>query len=63
MALLGAEYASSDEDAPSSTVKASHPVAAAAVVAAPDVSLDVWSYHMLRNAPLLTSSRTRCAFK
>lgn len=62
MSLLGTEYASSDEDSPSSG-KVSHTVPATAVLAAPDVSLDVWSYHMLRNAPLLTLSRIQCAFK
>lgn len=42
MALLGAEYASSDEGSPSR--QEPRKTAASIVVAAPEVSLDVWSY-------------------
>ena len=42
MALLGAEYASSDEGSPSR--QQPRKTAASIVVAAPEVSLDVWSY-------------------
>ncbi|KAL8714603.1 MAG: hypothetical protein Q9220_001551 [cf. Caloplaca sp. 1 TL-2023] len=44
MALLGDAYASSDEDV-SSTHFEEKAAAAAPVVAAPDISLDVWSHH------------------
>ena len=51
MALLGVQYASSDEEEehPESTSMV------ASVVAAPDVSLDVWSYHI---STLETNSNT-----
>lgn len=42
MALLSAEYASSDEGSPGPHESAQRP-SAIAVVAAPDVSSDVWS--------------------
>ena len=44
MALLGDEYASSDEDTTTAPVAAPQRTFATSVVAAPDVSLDVWSY-------------------
>lgn len=47
MALLGAEYASSDEDTSLSVMKNTKSTTSTMVVAAPEVSLDVWSYSML----------------
>lgn len=44
MALLGNEYASSDEESASSILKDSAMTVAMPINAAPDVSLDVWSY-------------------
>lgn len=44
MALLGADYASSDEGSPSPRQEPLK-TAASTIVAAPEVSLDVWSYH------------------
>ena len=44
MALLGLDYASSDEESPLPE-KERQQVSANTVVAAPEVSLDVWSYH------------------
>lgn len=44
MALLGAEYASSDEGSPPPNQE-SRKTAPSNIVAAPEVSLDVWSYH------------------
>jgi len=52
MALLGTEYASSDEENTLTPAKGPARTAAASVVAAPDVSLDVWS----RNSPAQDSS-------
>ena len=43
MALLGNEYASSDDEASSTVVETIQKASATPVVAAPDVSLDVWS--------------------
>lgn len=43
MALLGEEYASSDEGDLVSPVKETQISSASTIVAAPDVSLDVWS--------------------
>lgn len=43
MALLGAEYASSDEEHEPSASKDGDVISATAIVAAPQVSLDVWS--------------------
>ena len=44
MALLGLDYASSDEgSAPPEQER--QQISASTVVAAPEVSLDVWSYH------------------
>ena len=45
MALLGDEYNSSDEDVSSQPVAESRNITANSIVAAPEVSLDVWSYH------------------
>ena len=44
MALLGAQYASSDEGSPTPEQETGK-TAASKIVAAPEVSLDVWSYH------------------
>lgn len=44
MALLGAGYASSDEGSPPPE-RETRKIAASTIVAAPEVSLDVWSYH------------------
>lgn len=44
MALLGADYASSDEGSPPPERK-TRKIPASTIVAAPEVSLDVWSYH------------------
>lgn len=44
MALLGAEYASSDDEVLPSISEDIKTTSATAVVAAPEVSLDVWSY-------------------
>ncbi|CAF9905961.1 MAG: hypothetical protein HETSPECPRED_006006 [Heterodermia speciosa] len=46
MALLGAEYASSDEDAPNAPQAEIPPTSTVSVVPAPDVSVDVWSHHL-----------------
>lgn len=43
MALLGAHYASSDEGSPAPRPEP-RKTAASTIVAAPEVSLDVWSY-------------------
>lgn len=61
MALLGAEYASSDEDITPAPVENSNKTAA--IVAAPDVSVDVWSYISILRAIILISSRILCACK
>ena len=47
MALLGREYESSDEGGSPPPTKGSNTTMATQVVAAPDVSLDVWSYNSL----------------
>ena len=47
MALLGVDYASSDEEASSSRDQQRETLASA-IVAAPEVSLDVWSYRSSR---------------
>ena len=44
MALLGDEYGSSDDDAPTNGINGTPNHAVSSVVAAPEVSLDVWSY-------------------
>ena len=44
MALLGSDYASSDEGSPPPRTE-SRKTSASTIVAAPEVSLDVWSYH------------------
>ncbi len=44
MALLGAEYASSDEGATPPPLSSKQKTAAASIVAAPDVLVDVWSH-------------------
>lgn len=44
MALLGTEYASSDEENLPSISYDSKTTSTTAVIAAPEVSLDVWSY-------------------
>ena len=44
MALLGTEYASSDEEIPPRPSSEALKAAATSIVAAPDVSLDVWSH-------------------
>lgn len=53
--LLGADYTSSDEDMPSSAAKTEQTTTATSIVAAPDVSLDVWS-HQSRNHDALTNT-------
>lgn len=50
--LLGADYASSDDDGTSSKGNAEQMTAATPVVAAPDVSLDVWSHQSLNTFAL-----------
>ena len=49
MALLGADYASSDEGSPPPEQEA-RKIAASTIVAAPEVSLDVWSCHSPENS-------------
>ena len=44
MVLLGAEYASSDEESSPQASSEAPKSGAKSVVAAPDVSLDVWSH-------------------
>lgn len=61
MALLGTEYASSDEDASPAPTKNLHK--SAPIIAAPDVSVDVWSYISTLRAIVLISSRILCACK
>lgn len=43
MVLLGAEYASSDEEHEPSASKDDKMISSTTIVAAPEVSLDVWS--------------------
>ncbi len=47
MALLGQEYESSDEAGSPIPTKAGNATTATTIVAAPEVSLDVWSYYYL----------------
>ena len=44
MALLGDEYASSDEDSSFQNRNGDKPSVATEFIAAPEVSIDVWSY-------------------
>ncbi|KAL9035123.1 MAG: hypothetical protein Q9214_006730, partial [Letrouitia sp. 1 TL-2023] len=54
MALLGEEYASSDEGDSATLVKETQMSPASTIVAAPDVSLDVWSCQSSRYIARLT---------
>lgn len=60
MALLGHEYESSDEGGSPITTSGGNPTAANPVVAAPEVSLDVWSYNFRSKELGLMSCRIQC---